>query len=116
AEDEGEDAVKVLDIIIKRPIFTLMMTVALIVFGLFSYGKVGVELFPNVEFPMVTVQAIYPGADPESMEQKVAKPIEDALSSMSGIKVLASSNLESATFVFVQFDLNVDRDQATQDI
>ncbi len=107
---------KILDVVIRRPIFTLMMTVALLVFGMFSYGKVGVELFPNVEFPMVTVQAVYPGADPESMEQKVAKPIEDALSSMSGIKVLASSNLESATLVFVQFELNVDRDKATQDI
>ncbi|MCA9674851.1 MAG: efflux RND transporter permease subunit [Kofleriaceae bacterium] len=93
-----------------------MLTVGLVVFGLFSYPKIGVDLFPNVEFPFVTVTVIYPGADPQSMETKVAKPIEDALSSMSGIKVLQSINLESATQVLIQFDLDVDRDQATQDV
>ncbi len=105
-----------IDLFIRRPIFALMLTVALIVFGLFSYPKIGVDLFPPVEFPFVSVTAIYPGADPESMEQKVAKPIEDALSSMGGIKMMQSINLESVTTVMIQFDLDVKPDKAVQDV
>jgi HAE1 family hydrophobic/amphiphilic exporter-1 len=108
--------VRIANVSIKRPIFALMMTVALVVFGLFSYPKVGIDLFPNVEFPFVSVVVVYPGADPVSMETKVAKPIEDALSSMAGIKMMQSINLESTTQVLIQFELDVDRDQATQDV
>jgi HAE1 family hydrophobic/amphiphilic exporter-1 len=113
----GEDAVKAFfDLFIRRAIFALMLTVAFVVFGLFSYGKVGVDLFPNVEFPFVSVTVLYPGADPVSMETKVAKPIEDALSSMAGIKAMQSINLESVTTVLIQFELSIDRNQATQDV
>ncbi len=105
-----------INVFIKRAVFSLMLTVGLVVFGLFSYPKIGVDLFPSVEFPVVTVTVVYPGADPASMETKVAKPIEDALSSMAGIKVLQSVNLESATNVIIQFELDVDADQAAQDV
>ncbi len=105
-----------INVFIKRAIFALMLTVGLVVFGLFSYPKIGVDLFPSVEFPVVTVSVIYPGADPASMETKVAKPIEDALSSMAGIKILQSINLESATQIIIQFDLDIDADQAAQDV
>jgi hydrophobic/amphiphilic exporter-1 (mainly G- bacteria), HAE1 family len=108
--------VKIADISIKRPVFATMIIMALVVFGLVSYPRVGVDLFPNVEFPIVTVSVIYPGADPASMESKVADPIEEALNTMSGIKVLRSVNLESVTQVIVQFDLDVDRDQAVQEV
>ncbi len=107
---------KFLDVLIKRPVFTTMLVLVFVVFGLFSYPKVGVDLFPPVEFPFVSVSVIYPGADPESMEQKVAKPIEDALSSMGGIKMLQSINLESASMVLIQFELDVDGDKAVQDV
>jgi len=105
-----------IDLFIRRATFTLMLIVGLIVFGLFSYRKVGVDLFPNVEFPFVSVVVVYPGADPVSMEDKVAKPIEDALSSMAGIKTMQSVNLEAVTQVLIQFELSVDRNQATQDV
>jgi HAE1 family hydrophobic/amphiphilic exporter-1 len=112
-----EDAVKsFIDVFIRRWTFALMLTVGLIVFGLFSYPKVGVDLFPSVEFPFVSVTVIYPGADPASMEDKVAKPIEDALSSMAGIKTLQTINLESVTQVLIEFELSVDGAQATQDV
>ena len=105
-----------IDVFIRRWTFALMLTVGLIVFGLFSYPKVGVDLFPSVEFPFVSVTVIYPGADPASMEDKVAKPIEDALSSMAGIKTLQTINLESVTQVLIEFELSVNGDQATQDV
>jgi len=108
--------VKIADVSIRRPVFAVMLIGALVVFGLFSYPRIGVDLFPNVEFPVVTVTIVYPGADPAAMETKVADPIEEAINTMSGIKVLRSVNLESVTQVFVQFDLSVSVDQAAQDV
>ena len=61
---------KIADISIRRPIFALMMTVALVVFGLFSYPKVGVDLYPSVEFPFVSVIVVYPGADPDGADHR----------------------------------------------
>jgi hydrophobic/amphiphilic exporter-1 (mainly G- bacteria), HAE1 family len=107
---------KLADVSIRRPVFAVMMIAALVVMGLFSYPRIGVDLFPNVEFPVVTVTVVYPGADPASMESKVADPIEESVNSMSGIKVLRSVNLESVTQVIVQFDLDVDAEAAAQDI
>jgi HAE1 family hydrophobic/amphiphilic exporter-1 len=108
--------VKIAQIAIKRPVFALMVILVPIVFGLMAYPKIGVEQFPSVEFPFVTVSAVYPGADPSSMETKVAKPIEDALSSMGGIKRLQSFNLEGLTQVVIEFQLDVDADKAAQGV
>jgi hydrophobic/amphiphilic exporter-1 (mainly G- bacteria), HAE1 family len=104
------------DISIRRPVFAVVLIGALIVIGLFSYPRVGVDLFPNVDFPIITVTVTYPGADPASMESKIADPIEEAVNTMAGIKTLRSVNLESVTQVFVQFELEVDVDQAAQDV
>jgi len=108
--------VKIAEISIRRPVFALVLVGVLIVLGTFSYPRVGVDLFPNVDFPFITVTVVYPGADPASMESKVADPIEEAVNTMSGIKVLRSVNVESVTQVFIQFDLEVDVDQAAQDV
>lgn len=104
------------DVSIRRPVFAVMMIAALLVFGLLAYPRIGVDLFPNVEFPVVTVTATYPGADPETMETKVADPIEAAINTLSGIKALRSTNLESVTQVVVEFELEVSTEQAVQDI
>jgi len=108
--------VKIAEIAIRRPVFAFMVIMVPIVFGLLAYPRIGVEQFPSVEFPVVTVSAVYPGADPGSMETKVAKPIEDALSSMGGIKRLSSQNLESLTQVVIEFQLDVDADKAAQGV
>jgi hydrophobic/amphiphilic exporter-1 (mainly G- bacteria), HAE1 family len=107
---------KIAEISIRRPVFAMVLVGVLIVLGLFSYPRVGVDLFPNIDFPFVTVTVVYPGADPASMESKVADPIEEAVNTMSGIKILRSVNVESVTQVFIQFDLEVDVDQAAQDV
>src|SRR6187431_2304593 len=104
------------DLSIRRPVFAVMLISALLVFGGLAYPRIGVDLFPNVEFPVVTVTATYPGADPETMESKVADPIEETINSLSGIKRLNSTNLESVAQVVVEFDLDVAADQAVQDI
>src|SRR6185436_9429710 len=105
---------KIAQIAIKRPVFAFMVIMVPIVFGVLAYPRIGVEQFPSVEFPIVTVIAVYPGADPSSMETKVAKPMEDALSSMGGIKKLQTYSLESLTQVVIEFQLDVDADKAVQ--
>ncbi len=107
---------KLAEVSIKRPVFAIMLIASLLVFGLVSYPRIGVDLFPNVEFPFVTVTVVYPGADPATMETKVADPLEEALNTLSGIKVLKSINLESVTQVLIQFQLEVKVDNAVQDV
>jgi HAE1 family hydrophobic/amphiphilic exporter-1 len=104
------------DTSIKRPIFTAMIMLAIVVFGGVMYKKLSVDLFPKVDFPIVTVTVIYPGADPETMESKIADPIEEAVNSLSGIDQLRSTSLEGVSQVFVQFDLGIDLDTAAQDV
>ncbi|HEY8378831.1 MAG TPA: efflux RND transporter permease subunit [Nannocystis sp.] len=104
------------EVSIRRSIFATMLIAALMVFGFFSLPRIGVELFPNVEFPVVSATVIYPGADPETMETKVADPIEEALQSLSGVKRMTSRNLEAVTQVVLEFELEVDANQALQDV
>lgn len=104
------------DVSIRRPVFAVMLIAALLVFGILSYPRIGVDLFPDVEFPVVTVTVVYPGGDPETMESKVADKIEEAINTLSGIKALRSTNLESVTQVVVEFQLEVSAEQAVQDI
>jgi HAE1 family hydrophobic/amphiphilic exporter-1 len=108
--------VKLSDTSIKRPIFTAMIMLAIVVFGGVMYAKLSVDLFPKVDFPIVTITVVYPGADPETMESKIADPIEEAVNSLSGIDQLRSASLEGVAQVFVQFDLGVDLDTAAQDV
>ena len=68
-------------IAIKRPVFTVMVTLAIVVLGLVGYGRLGTDLFPDVSFPVVTVNIVYPGASPGEVENQVTKPIERAISS-----------------------------------
>ncbi|MCA9563859.1 MAG: efflux RND transporter permease subunit, partial [Myxococcales bacterium] len=107
---------KISDISIRRPVFTAMIMLAIGVFGAVTYSRLAVDLFPDVDFPVVTVTTIYPGADPETMETKVADPIEESLNSLGGIETLRSVSLEGVTQVIVQFELGVDLDVAAQDV
>jgi hydrophobic/amphiphilic exporter-1 (mainly G- bacteria), HAE1 family len=104
-----------IDVFIRRPVFAAMLIAAMVVFGLVAWPRIGVDLFPNIDFPIVTVSVIYPGADPVSMESKVADPLEETLNTMSGIKVLRSVSLESVAQIIVQFELETNLDQALTD-
>ncbi|HJL15195.1 MAG TPA: efflux RND transporter permease subunit [Sandaracinaceae bacterium LLY-WYZ-13_1] len=107
---------KITEVSIQRPVFAAMIMVAVAVFGTVLYFRLPVDLFPDVDFPVVTVTVVYPGADPETMETRVAEPIEEAVNSLGGIRMLRSTNLESVTQVAIQFDLDQDLDVATQDV
>ena len=103
-------------VFIRRPVLAVMLIAAMMVFGMISYPKVGIDSFPEVEFPVVTTTIVYPGADPETMATKIAEPVEAAINTMGGINTLRSINLEGVTQVIVEFELGVSADRAVQDI
>ena len=107
------DAIK---IFITRPVFTAMLVLAVVVFGLNAYPKMGVDQFPDVEFPVVTITTVLPGADPETMERDVSDPLEEAVSSLGGLETLRSVNVESVSQLVLQFSLEKDVDVAAQDV
>lgn len=107
---------QLVDVSVRRPVFAAMLIMALVVFGMFAYPRLGVDLYPQVDFPVVSATVIYPGADPTTMESKVAEPIEEAIQGISGIKRMTSRNLEGVTSVIVEFELEVPSDQALQEV
>ncbi len=107
---------KLADVSIKRPVFATMIIGALVVLGIFSYPQVGVDLMPNVDFPIITVTAIYPGADPTVIEKKVVDKIEEAVNTIDGVKMLRSVCLENVGQVIVQFNLSRKSSDAAQDV
>jgi HAE1 family hydrophobic/amphiphilic exporter-1 len=104
------------EICVRRPVFTLMLILACVTFGVLSFGKLGVDQYPDVEIPTVTVTTTLRGASPEEIETQVSKLIEDAVSTAEGIDELRSTSLEGVSVVTVNFLLDRDRDQATQDV
>ncbi|WP_094604665.1 Multidrug resistance protein MdtB [Sporomusa silvacetica DSM 10669] len=105
-----------IDIFIKRPVFTTMLVMLLVVFGLNSYPSLGVDLYPDVEFPIVLVNITYTGASPEEMESLITKPIEDAVSSVAGIKTLSSVSREGVSQTTIEFELGTNPKMAANDV
>jgi hydrophobic/amphiphilic exporter-1 (mainly G- bacteria), HAE1 family len=101
---------------IGNPVLATMMMMAFVVLGLFSYERLRVDQFPDITFPVVVVQTLYPGASPESVESDVSRPIEEAVNTINGIDTLTSRSYEGQSVVIVQFDLNVDPTQGAQDV
>lgn len=101
---------------INKPITTLMGVLTFIVFGLMAYKTMPVNLFPNVDFPVVTIQTAYPGADASTVETKVTDKLEEAVSGIDGIDKLMSTSYEGFSVVTVQFELFKDLDEATNDV
>jgi HAE1 family hydrophobic/amphiphilic exporter-1 len=101
---------------ITRPVFTGMITLVIVVFGLVAYPKIGVDQMPEVEFPIVTVTTVLPGADPESIERNVTKPLEEQLNTLSGLDTLRSVNVDNVSQIIIRFDLDRRVDVAAQDV
>ena len=100
---------------IKRPVCTVMVTGALLVLGLVGFSRLGTDLFPDVAFPVVTVNVPYPGASPKEVESLVTKQIEDEVVSLNGIDRVRSFSREGLSTTIVFFQLGVDiMDAATQ--
>ena len=100
---------------IKRPIFATMMMLALVILGIFSYRRLAIDMFPDVEIPILSIVTIFPGASPETVEREVTKRIEEVVNRISGAKHVMSISRESISQVVVEFQLEVKINEASQD-
>ena len=106
------------DFAIKRPIVTITVMLALVVFGLMSLARLKTDEFPDVQQPIVSVSIVYPGASPETVEREVVDPIEDAIFAISGIDGSKTRSFSTDGFaqLIVFFEFEKDIQQASQDI
>lgn len=100
---------------IRRPVFTWVLVAIPVVLGIVAYFEMGVDLFPKVDFPIISVSAALPGASAEEMESSVTKPLEEALNTISGIDELRSTTREGTCTVVVRFLLEKDGDVGAQE-
>jgi hydrophobic/amphiphilic exporter-1 (mainly G- bacteria), HAE1 family len=108
--------VSLVDLCVRRPVFATMLVVALVVLGLASYRDLGLDIFPKVDIPTVTITTRLPGASPEEVESQVTKRIEEVVNTISGIDELRSTTIEGQSQVFVSFILDRDIESAAQDV
>lgn len=104
------------DTSIKRPVFATMVIVSFMVLGIVSLGRLGIDLFPEVNFPFVNVIVPYPGAGPEEVETLVTRPIEDAVAGINGVKRVISTSAEGLAMVGIELRLEIDPQAATAEV
>ena len=101
---------------LKNPVFATMMMLAIVVLGLFSYQRMQVDQFPNIDLPVVVVTADYPGASPEIVESEVTKKIEEGVNAIAGVSALTSRSYEGQSVVIIEFQLYVNGRKAAEDV
>ncbi|PUE47904.1 nodulation protein NolG [Limnohabitans sp. 2KL-1] len=101
---------------LQNPVFATMVMLALVVLGLFSFQRLKVDQFPNIDFPVVVVTTEYPGASPEIVESEVSKKIEEGVNSIAGISALTSRSYENQSVVVIEFQLQIDGRKAAEDV
>jgi HAE1 family hydrophobic/amphiphilic exporter-1 len=101
---------------VRRPVFASVIMLVLLVVGLIGYKSLGVDKFPKVDFPLITIVTPYPGASPAAVETDVTQKVEEAVNTVSGLDTLTSSSTEGVSLVIAQFALEVNPDKAAQDI
>ena len=104
------------EICVKRPVFATMLILALVVVGGFSFFSLGVDRFPRVDLPIITVATVNPGAAPQEIETEITDRIEGAVNTVSGIDELRSTSVEGLSQVIISFDLDKDVDVAAQEV
>lgn len=101
---------------LKNPVFATMVMLAIVVLGLFSYQRLQVDQFPNIDFPVVVVTTEYPGASPEIVESEVTKKVEEGVNSIAGINNLTSRTYLGQSVVIIEFQLQIDGRKAAEDV
>src|SRR5580765_1702980 len=99
---------KLADICIRRPVFATMLVLALVVVGAAAFLRLGVDRFPAVDLPSVSVRTTLPGASPETIETEVSERIEEAVNTVQGIEELRSISAQGSSFVIATFSLDRD--------
>jgi hydrophobe/amphiphile efflux-1 (HAE1) family protein len=105
-----------IDIFIRRPVLTWMLTLSLVVFGALGFVRLGVDQYPKMELPMVNVTSVLEGASPEVMEEDVTEVLEEQLNTIPGLKRLTSRSRQGLSSISVEFELGQDLDRAAQDV
>jgi HAE1 family hydrophobic/amphiphilic exporter-1 len=101
---------------LKNPVFATMVMLAFVVLGAFSYQRLPVDQFPNIEFPVVVITTEYPGASPEIVENEISKKLEEGVNSVAGINALTSRSYEGLSVVVIEFQLEVNGRRAAEDV
>src|SRR6201993_4830614 len=104
------------DVSIKNPVFAVMVSAAMVVFGYLGYREMGISQFPEIDFPVVSVTTYWEAASPDNVDFDVTDIIEDAVSGVEGIDYIQSQSLEGVSVVTVFFHLSRDIDVAMQDV
>ncbi|MDP3812412.1 MAG: efflux RND transporter permease subunit [Hydrogenophaga sp.] len=101
---------------LRNPVFATMVMVAFVVLGIFSFQRLQVDQFPNIDFPVVVVTTAYPGASPEIVESEVTKKVEEAVNAVAGVNTLTSRSFEGSSVVIIEFQLTIDGRKAAEDV
>ncbi len=107
---------KLAEVCVQRPVFAVMLIMAMVVVGGVSYGKLGIDRFPDVDLPIVSVRTMLPGASPEEIESTITRRIEDAVATVEGIDSIRSTSTESVSIQTITFNLDRNIDVAAQDV
>ena len=107
---------KIADFSIRQPVFAVMLIGGLVVLGLISMPRLGLDLYPRVEFPMVAVTTVLAGAAPETVESEVSQVLEEAINTIEGIETLRSRSSDSLSLVLVEFDLAYEVGEKAQEV
>ncbi len=107
---------KLADTCIRRPVFAIMLIGGLVVLGIVSIPRLGIDLFPRVEFPLITVTTVLEGAAPETMEREVTQILEESINTIEGIRSLRSASSDSLSLLFVEFELEYDIQEKAQEV
>jgi len=104
------------NISVRRPVFAIVLMLVLVVVGVVGYTRLGVDKFPKIDFPIITIVTPYPGASPAAVETDVSQKVEEAVNTVTGLDTLTSVSTDGVSLVLAQFALEVDPDRAAQDI
>src|SRR5580765_4799281 len=104
------------NIAVRRPVFATVLILVLVVVGAVGYRSLGVDKFPKVDFPLITIVTPYPGASPTAVETDVTEKVEEAVNTVNGLDTLTSTPSEGESFVIAQLNLDIDPDKAAQHI
>ena len=101
---------------VKKPVTTILIFVITLVMGLYSLTQLSVDLYPEIELPFLSVYTSYPGASASDIETNITRPIEDVLSSVTGLKEMTSTSSDNVSVIFLQFEYETNLDEASNDI
>src|SRR5574343_1445565 len=101
---------------LRNPVFATMVMLAFVVLGAFSYQRLQVDQFPNIDFPVVVITTAYPGASPEIVESEVTKKVEESVNAIAGVNTLTSRSYEGQSVVIIEFQLHIDGRKAAEDV